>query len=115
MSLQFLLNLNSYVDYQDAEKHVLGDKREDFIKLVKKFINDVLDPLVNIYGVQQRRIRLLWDNSCRDLAAFTLNTIIYLNVGYFAAMHHRRVAHHDQLIAWYHLLAHEMAVSIYIH
>ena len=88
---------------------------KDFTKLFKKFIHDVLDPLVETYEVQKQRIRLLWDDSCDDLAAFTLNTIIYLNVGYFAVTHHGKMAHHDQLIVWYHLLAHEMAVSVYIY
>ena len=89
--------------------------RKDFVRLFKKFIEDILDPLVELYDVKKQRIRLLWDDSCHDLAAFTLNTCIYLNVGYFALTHHDKIAHHEQIIVWYHLLSHEMAVSVYVH
>jgi hypothetical protein len=84
---------------------------KDFVRLFKRFIDDVLNPLAKIYGVKKQRIRLLWDDSCDDLAAFTLHTIIYLNVGYFALKHCDKIPHHEQIIVWYHLLAHEMAVS----
>jgi hypothetical protein len=89
---------------------------KDFIKLFKKFIDDVLNPLVEIYDVKKQRIRLLWDDSCGDLAAFTLDTSIYLNMGYFALQlkHFPKIDRHDQLIGWFHLLAHEMAVSLYL-
>ena len=111
------LKLSTYPK-QDADARVLdtGKKmRKDFVRLFKKFIEDILDPLVELYDVKKQRIRLLWDDSCHDLAAFTLNTCIYLNVGYFALTHHDKIAHHEQIIVWYHLLSHEMAVSVYVH
>lgn len=59
----------------DADRDVLDvDKKikEGLVKLFRIFIDNVLDPLVEIYGMKKERIRLLWDESCQELAAFSL-------------------------------------------
>ena len=83
---------------------------------LSRFSKQIIVPLIDIYQLLTTSVHIFYDLS-GDLIAFNRGGSLFLNLRYYESWHDSDVQSNETseaLISWYHTLAHEIAVSIFL-
>lgn len=103
--------LTVFIGIHDRDKdNVILDKR----RVIESFIDDIIEPLRQVYGFKKETVRILHDPSCQHLSAFNRSGEIYLNLATFERENFAQGyldSRTTGLLSFYFTLAHELTVS----